>query len=489
MSSGPTAAAAEPAYKRVGLVLGPLIFLLVMVVPAPEGLSEAGWRTAGVGLWMAVWWATEAIPVAVTAVLPLVLFPLLGIRDMRATAAPFANPIIYLFLGGFMVALAIERWDLHRRIALTILTAMGANARALVGGFMLAAALLSMWVTNTSTTLMILPIAISVIAVIQTSLPGLSEQERHNFKAALLLGVAYGATVGGMATLVGTPPNAFLASFMKQEFDVAIGFGQWMLLGLPVTAVMLPLAWQSLTRLSFPVNFHTAGAAKAHLVDLRKKLGPMSTAEKRVALVFAAMAITWVSRPYLNKWGPLEGLTDPGVAMAAGVLLFLIPSGAQGSPRLMNWETAERLPWNILLLFGGGLTLAGAVSESGLASWLGSNLTGIAELPLGLLVAAVATLIIFLTELTSNLATTATFLPVMAELASRGGFEAITLTAPVAMAASCAFMLPVATPPNAIVFGSGMVSIPQMVKAGVLLNLVGIVVVALASALLAPVIF
>ena len=478
--------AGVPVYKRLGLLLGPAIFVTMMLSPAPAELGEAGWRTAAVGLWMAVWWATEAIPVAVTAMLPLVLFPLLGIRDMRATAAPFANPIIYLFLGGFLVALAIERWNLHRRIALSILHFTGANARSLVGGFMLAAAVLSMWVTNTSTTLMILPIAISVIAVINGSLTELSESERNNFQVSLLLGVAYGATIGGMATLVGTPPNAFLASFMKQEFQVEIGFGQWMLVGLPLTAVMLPLAWQTLTRLAFPVSFRTSGAAKEHLEDLRGKLGPMTVPEKRVGMIFAAMAITWICRPLLNKVDGLEGLTDPGIAMAAGIALFLIPCGIKKGRCLMNWQTAERLPWAILLLFGGGLTLAGAVSESGLATWLGNNLSLIAELPLGFLVAAVATLIIFLTELTSNLATTATFLPVVAELAAKGGYQAITLTAPVALAASCAFMLPVATPPNAIVFGSGLVKIPQMVKAGALLNLIGIVVVSLVAVFLAP---
>lgn len=476
----------RPAYQKIGLIIGPLVFVLMFISPSPEGLSDAGWRTAAVGLWMAIWWATEAIPVAVTAMLPLVLFPLLGIRDMKETAAPFANPIIYLFLGGFLVALAIERWNLHRRIALTVLHVTGANARSLVGGFMLAAALLSMWVTNTSTTLMILPIAISVIGVINHSVEGLDKTERRNFQVALLLGVAYGATIGGVATLVGTPPNAFLASFMRQEFGVAIGFAQWMLVGLPITAIMLPLAWQTLTRLAFPVDFHTSGAARAHLEDLRGKLGRMTTPERRVAFVFATMAIAWISRPFLNKIPALAGLTDPGIAMAAGVLLFLIPSGVKRGQRLMNWQTAERLPWNILLLFGGGLTLAGAVSGTGLADWLGNNLTLIAELPLGFLVASVATLIIFLTELTSNLATTATFLPVVAELASKGGYEAIALTAPVALAASCAFMLPVATPPNAIVFGSGMVSIPQMVKAGALLNLIGIIVVSLAAVFLAP---
>ncbi len=484
-----TGQADTPAYKKIGLVLGPSLFVLMLLSQAPEGLGDAGWRTAAVGVWMAVWWATEAVPVAVTALLPLVLFPLLGISDIRATAAPFANPIIYLFLGGFLVALAIQRWDLHRRIALTVLHFTGANARSLVGGFMLAAALLSMWVTNTSTTLMLLPIALSVIAVIDSSLTELSATERSNFQVALVLGVAYAATIGGMATLVGTPPNAFLASYMSQEFQVEIGFAQWLLVGLPLTAVMLPIAWQTLTRLAFPVDFHTSGAARTHLESLRKELGPMSIPERRVAWVFFGVALAWISRPLLNKLAALEGLSDPGIAMAAGILLFVIPSGSDRDRFLMNWQTAERLPWSILILFGGGLTLAAAVSETGLANWLGSNLTVISDLPLGFLVAAVSTLIIFLTELTSNLATTATFLPVVAELASQGGYSAITLTAPVALAASCAFMLPVATPPNAIVFGSGMVTIPQMVKAGVLLNLIGIVVVSLAAVFLAPIIF
>ncbi len=473
-------------HQVVGLFLGPLLAITMSTVGAPTGLSEAGWMTASVGILMAVWWATEAVPIAVTALLPIVVFPLLGIATIQDTTAPYANKVIYLFLGGFIVAFAMQRWNLHRRIALTVLQHVGGNGRSLVGGFMLASAVISMWVMNTSTTMMLLPIAVSIIAVIHKTVGGLDDKRKDDFQYSLLLGVAYGATIGGMATLVGTAPNAMLAAFMQETYGTEIDFSRWMLVGLPLSAMMLPLAWLVLTRLAFKVDFKTSDEGRATLRHLKEELGVITVPEKRVATVFVLMALTWISRPLLVTVPGLEALDDSGIAMAGGVALFLMPSGDKSDPLLLRWTYAEQLPWSVLILFGGGLTLASAVSRTGLAEWLGGSLQAIGALPLAAIVIIAAAMIIFLTELTSNIATTATFLPVVGAIAIESGFDPIVLTVPVTFAASCAFMLPVATPPNAIVFGSGMLTIPKMVRAGMMLNIVGIFLVSLVALFLAP---
>ena len=460
---------------------------LMLAAGAPEGLSEAAWRTAAIGVLMAVWWATEAVPIAVTALLPLVCFPLLDIASIQSTAAPYSNKVIFLFLGGFIVAFAMQRWNLHRRIALNVLRLAGANGRSLIGAFMLASALLSMWVMNTSTTMMLLPIAVSIITVIHKTVTTLDTRAREDFQYALLLGVAYAATIGGMATLVGTAPNAMLAAFMQENYDTRIDFANWMLVGLPLSILMLPLAWLVLTRVVFKVDFKTSAEGQAELRRLRDELGPISVPETRVAIVFVGMALMWVTRPLLTKLPGLGALDDSGIAMAGAIALFLIPSGDKQDPLLLRWKYAEQLPWSVLILFGGGLTLAAAVSGTGLAEWLGTSLQAVGTLPLVLVVIAAATMIIFLTELTSNIATTATFLPVVAAIAVESGVDPIVLTVPVTLAASCAFMLPVATPPNAIVFGSGLLTIPKMAKAGLALNLIGVVLVSTVALYLAPI--
>lgn len=473
-------------HQKVGLFIGPAIALLMILGGAPDDLSDAGWSTAAIGVLMAVWWATEAVPIAVTALLPLVCFPLLGIASIQDTAAPYANKVIYLFLGGFIVAFAMQRWNLHRRIALTVLQHVGGNGRSLVGGFMLASAILSMWVMNTSTTMMLLPIAVSIISVIHNTVEGLDDKARQGFQYSLLLGVAYGATIGGMATLVGTAPNAMLAAFMQESYGTEIDFSSWMLVGLPLSAMMLPLAWLALTRWVFKVDFKTSGEGRAALNKMKDDMGRISVPEIRVAIVFTLMALTWVFRPVLVKFPGLSALDDSGIAMAGAILLFLIPSGEKSDPMLLRWTYAEQLPWSVLILFGGGLTLASAVTRTGLAEWLGGSLQAVGMLPLALIVVIAAAMIIFLTELTSNIATTATFLPVVGAIAIESGFDPIVLTVPVTFAASCAFMLPVATPPNAIVFGSGMLTIPKMARAGLMLNIIGIFLVSIVALFLAP---
>lgn len=473
-------------HQTVGLALGPALALAMLLAGAPDGLSVAAWHTAAIGVLMAIWWASEAVPIAVTALLPLVCFPLLGIASIQATAAPYANKVIYLFLGGFVIAFAMQRWNLHRRIALTVLQYTGSNGRSLVGGFMLASALLSMWVMNTSTTMMLLPIAVSVIAVIHNSVTGLDDDSRQDFQYSLLLGVAYGATIGGIATLVGTAPNAMFAAFMQENYGTEIDFASWMLVGLPLSATMLPLAWLALTRWVFKVDFTTPNEGRAELRRMKEEMGRISIPEQRVAMVFVCVALLWIFRPLLTNISGLSALDDSGIAMAGAIALFLIPSGDANDPLLLRWQYAEKLPWGVLILFGGGLTLAGAVSQTGLAAWLGGSLQAIGTLPLMLVVIVTATMIIFLTELTSNIATTATFLPVVGAIAIEAGIDPIAMTVPVTLAASCAFMLPVATPPNAIVFGSGLLTIPKMVRAGIMLNLIGIVLVSIVAVFVAP---
>ncbi len=476
-------------YQSLGLIAGPLAAILLGLFFAPDDLEPAGRMTAAMAVWMAIWWASEAVPFAVTALLPLIFFPILGINNIKATSAPYANPMIYLFMGGFIVARAIEHWDLHRRMALNIFTLVGTHARALVGGIMMAAALISMWISNTATSLMLLPIATSIVAVVMNSVDGLSETQKRNFGITMVLGLAYGATIGGVATLVGTPPNAFLASFLDETMGIEIGFGQWMLVGVPVSLTLLPLGWLVLTRFAYPVDFTASEKTQVHLRDLKAELGPITPPQKRVAMIFIALALAWALRKPITGLTGLSGLSDTGIAIFAAILTFVVPSGDRSQRSLLTWEQAARLPWGILVLFGGGLSLAASVSSSGLAVWLGNSLSGLGAVHFALLVIAATALVIFLTELTSNLATIATFLPVMAALAVALDQDVLLLAVPVALAASCAFMLPIATPPNAIAFSSNMVTIPNMARAGFLLNLIAIALLFVVAITLVPLVF
>lgn len=483
-------------HKGAALVAGPALFVLMNSLHPAGGMEAQAWRTASVGVWMALWWATEAVPVAVTAFLPLVLFAPLGVTPIREAAAPFANPIIYLFLGGFLMALAVEHSGLHRRIALLVLSRTGTEGRRLVAGFMLTGMLLSMWMTNTSTTMVLLPICLSVIRTVAGATDAAHKTHLHNFQTALLIGMAYSTTIGGLATLIGTPPNGVLAAFMQDQYGLQIDFVGWMLAALPLSIIMLPLTWWLLVRVVFPFTLPETPQAQQRLRTMAAELGPITKAETRVALLFGAVITLWIFRRPLNallvELELLEKapLSDAGIVMAAAVLLFVIPRGKNGKDNsttpLLTWEQAVRLPWGVLLLFGGGLSLAAAVSDSGLALWLGQQLQPLGALGILPLVLGATLLVIFLTEMTSNTATTATLLPVVAALAAALALAPLTLAVPVALAASCAFMLPVATPPNAIVFASGMVSIPQMVRAGLLLNLCGAVLVLLVALYWAP---
>lgn len=461
-----------PLSRLIGLVLGPVFLLFTLLTSAPEGMSEEAWAALGMMLLMATWWATEAIPIPATALLPICLIPALGIGSIREATTPYANPIIFLFLGGFTLGLAMQRWNLHKRIALATLLAVGNQPKRQIAGFMLATAFLSMWVSNTATTIMMLPIGISVINMIDSD----NHDAVRRFASALLLAVAYSASVGGIATLIGTPPNALLAAYLADNHEINVGFAQWMLMGVPVSLVMLIVIWWWLTRAGF--DFGKDSGSSQLMREQLHDLGPLSRGEKLIGVVFALTAAAWILQPLVSD-SLLPWLDDTIIAITAALLLFLIPVDRSKGEFIMNWETAEQIPWGVLLLFGGGLAMASAISSSGLAQWIAESLSVIGVLPVLLMIALVTAVIIFLTEVTSNTATAAAFLPLMGALAISQDLSPVLLAVPAAIAASCAFMMPVATPPNAIVFGSGHLRIGTMINAGFLLNLVGIVVVTL----------
>ena len=476
--------------KQAGLWMGPIVALAMFISAAwQDTMPHNAWIVAGVGLWMAVWWSTEAIPVAATAFIPLVSFPLLQVMPVKAVAQSYAHPTIFLFLGAFLLALSVEKWALHRRIALNVLVRTGTDGRKLILGFMVAGALLSMWMTNTSTAMMLLPIATSVAAMVVERSSDVSDDDKRAFQVALLLALAYATTIGGMSTIIGTPPNVLLAGFMEETYGIQIAFFDWMLIGLPLALVLLPLGWVVLTRVAFRVDVPASPEVADVIHSMREEMGAMTSPQRRVGLLFLTVVALWMARKWLNEVPGLEGLSDAGIVMAAALLLFVIPSGNGSPARLMQWDDVARLPWGVLILFGGGLALAAQVSGSGLAVWLGESLLPVAGLGTLVLVAAAAGLVVFLTELTSNLATAATFLPVVAAIAAQSGIEPLVLCVPVTLAASCAFMLPVATPPNAIVFSSGALTIPQMIRAGILMNIIAMMILTLLAVILVPTVF
>ncbi len=448
-----------------GWFLGPGLLLLTLLLPAPEGLSPEGWKTAGVAGLMAVLWISESLPIPATALLPLVLFPLLGLAGGKEAAAPYANPIIFLFLGGFFIAVSMQRWNLHRRVALRLIGALGTEPKRIVGGFLLTSALISMWVSNTATALMMLPIALSVIQLV----PAAADAKQKAFATALMLAVAYGATTGGMATLIGTPPNALLAGYVEKVYGITLGFGQWMLLGVPVMLVALPVVYWVLTRISFRLSSEPVEGMVELLETERQKLGGFSRGETAVLVVFVMTAAGWVCQPLIAKVVP--GVSDTLIAMAGALLLFLIPVDVKKGEFVLNWDTAKGIPWDVLLLFGGGLSLAGMIEQHGLARYLGDLSAGLDGYPVLLTLVVVCFGILMLTELTSNTATAATFLPIVGALALSLGQNPLLFLIPTALAANCSYMMPVGTPPNAIVFGSGRVTLPQMAVAGMWLNL------------------
>ena len=464
------------------LLPGPLAFLATLLLPAPEGFAGTAWPVLGLTLWMALWWATEAVPLAATALLPLVVVPLVGVPEPRAVLAEYANPSVMLLVGGMLVALGMERWRLHERMAFAIMRQVGAEPRRLVLGMMVATAFISMWVSNTSSALMMLPVAIAIalLAVPDGRLP---DGDAANFSAAMVLAVAYGATIGGMGTLIGTPTNALVQGFMSRNFGVDISFVDWLVFGLPTVALLLPCAWLWVTRVGLPFDPRAVPVAPDAVAAGLRRLGPMSTEERRIATIAIAAAALWVLRPWLVQWPPLARLDDTVIAVAAGLAPFLVRARDGGA--LLRASDIQRLPWSVMLLFGGGLALAAAIQESTLSDTMGSALSGLGDWPLPLLILAMVLALIAWTELNSNVSTAATFMPIMAAVAAGSDHSVLALVAPAAMAASAGFMLPVGTPANALVFGTGRVTFRQMLRAGVGVNLAAAVIISVVGYLAA----
>ncbi len=488
-----------------GLALAGAAYLLL-----PADLPPDGKLTAAVAILMGVWWMTEAIPIPATALVPLVAFPLWATDvTVSKVGASYGNDIIFLFMGGFLIALAMQRWNLHRRIALLTVRVMGTTSTRIVAGFMIATGFLSMWVSNTATAVMMLPIGVSVLLLVATQAgrdtdgapdgegqaagglgaidaatvdPQSSEVKdaiiQSNFGTALMLGIAYAASLGSLGTIIGTPPNTLLVGYLRDSFDIEIGFGQWMLVGVPIAVVFLVITWVLLTQVLFRPEVKELPGGRELIDGELAKLGPMSTGEKRVLVIFVLAAVSWVAVPLLFDKPPIS---DSGIAIVAGLLLFMLPGGSARGVRLLDWDTATELPWGVLLLFGGGLALSAQFTSSGLTKWIGSQVGGLGVLPIVVVIAIITAGVLFLTELTSNTATAATFLPVAGGVAMGLGVDPMLLAVPVALSATCAFMLPVATPPNAIAYGSGYVTVGQMVKGGFILNLIGIVLVTLTT--------
>jgi solute carrier family 13 (sodium-dependent dicarboxylate transporter), member 2/3/5 len=461
------------------LFMGPVLAGTVWMLPPPEGLGIAALAVSAVAVWMVVWWMTEAVPLAVTALLPVVLFPALGVASTGDVTAAYANPLIFLFLGGFLLAKAIQRWGLSRRIALWILGLAGKRPSGVVAAIMTATAFLSMWVSNTATAMMMLPIGQSIIYAVNSERDVGDQREAAAFCTALMLGIAYGATIGGMGTLIGTPPNALFAGFMAETYGIEISFSRWMMIGVPAVAVLLPTAWLVLTRVSFTLPSQLAGLSADALGKSLEQSARMSVDERRVGLLVLIAAFAWLTRPLLEGMLPWLSISDAAIAIAVAILLFIIPSRSKPDRSLLTWDDAQNIRWDVLVLFGGGLALADAIASTGLAAWLGSGASLFTALPWLILILLIVTVIVFVGELASNTAMAAVFLPIVGASAVQFGASPVIFSMAVALAASLGFMLPVATPPNAIVYGSGAIRMEDMMRAGMLLNVLGILVVAL----------
>ena len=511
LSDGDLAKAPEPSEwrrQRIGLIAGVVLAVLVYFLfpadaadtvvqsaGAKEGAeySENAMRiVAATTVLMAAWWMTEAIPLAATALLPIAVFPLAGVAPFKDVSSPYASATIFLFMGGFLMALGLQRWNLHRRLALVVVKLVGTSPKRIILGFMLATGFMSMWVSNTATAVVMLPIGTSVLMLTADTVGGMANQKR--FATALMLGIAYSASIGSLGTLIGTPPNALLKGYMEEAHGITIGFGEWMLVGMPVAVVFTFVAWWVLVTVFAPEIDRIPGG-KELINDELKKLGAWTFPQIAVGLIFLVAALAWIFIPLgRSNFGWDFPYDDAIVGIIAGLLMFIVPGTANGK-RLLDWETANEMPWDVLLLFGGGLSLSAMFTSTGLSLWIGEKAKGLSSLPMILLIFAVAALVLLLTELTSNTATAATFLPIMGGVAVGIGLTDATemnvmlLAIPVALAATCAFMLPVATPPNAIAYSSGYVTMSEMIKGGIWLNVIALVLITLATYFIAVPVF
>ena len=475
--------------KWTGLFAGPAAATLVYLLLPSEGLAPAGRATLAIGTLMAIWWLSEAIPLEATALIPLAAFPIAGVARTKAAAAPYVDEVIFLFMGGMMLGVALERWNVHKRVALWTMLVVGTRPGRLIGGMMLATAIISMWVSNTATAVMMLPIAAGIVGLVRERLaaqPGVSDRDIRQFATCLMLGVGYAATIGGVATLIGTPPNAVLKGYIERVYAEPISFDRWLWIGMPLMLVFLPISWLVLTRLVFPVRIPEIPGAREMLRAQLRDLGPMVRGERLVLAIFALTSAAWIFRPQLagllglytlRDGKPDYWLSDTGIAIMAALAMFLTPVDVAKREFLLDWRHAGRMPWGVLLLFGGGLSLAAALEAHQVDVYIGALAGGLSGLHPLLIILIMTTIVVFVTEVGSNTAVTTTFLPIATAAALRLHIHPFLLAFPVAIGASYAFMMPTGTPPNALVFATGLVRVPQMWRAGIVLNILSIVVI------------
>lgn len=466
----------------IKLFLGPLSFLLILLTGPYDGMSDQALAVLACTSWIAIWWVTEAIPIAATSLLPIILFPLTQGLSIASTTQSYGHRFVFLYIGGFMIAVAIERWNLHRRIALNVIRIIGTSLDKMVLGFMVATAFLSMWISNTATSVMMLPIGMAIVVQFKEII---DSQRLGGFSKALMLGIAYGASIGGISTLIGTPPNLVFAGVLQQLYGFEVSFLSWFLLVFPLSMTLLFICWKYLTSYAYQINQVSTDNGVEEIKRQIKNLGSITREEKIVLLVFSLTGFCWITRPFiLNLF--LPQIDDTIIAIIGALVLFIIPS-KEG--QILQWEQAVKIPWGIVLLFGGGLAIASGFQESGLAEWIGSRMTGLDGLSIFLILLLIVAMVNFLTEITSNLATTAMLLPVLAPTALSLDVHPFLLMIGATIAASCAFMLPVATPPNAVVFGSGYLSMADMVRKGLIMNLISILLIVIYLYFMLPIVW
>jgi sodium-dependent dicarboxylate transporter 2/3/5 len=464
--------------KTIGLILGPVIFIIITRLSHLPSLSLQAWYVLGIGAWMITWWVTDATPMAVAALLPVVTFPVLGILGLDQVTATYASPIIFLFMGGFFIALGLEEHGLHKRISLNLIKLTGTSANGIILGFMLATGFLSMWISNTASTIMMLPIASTVISLLNRTVN--DKKGFSLFSLSLMLGIAYSANIGGIATIIGTPPNLVFAGYAKELLNIEIDFSRWMLIGIPISTTILMLTFLLLTQVLYRNKLGKMASASVIIDSELKNLGIMSREEKMVASVFGITAFMWIFKLPINSLLGIEALNDTVTAIIGGILMFVLPVNLKKGIGLLPWEATRRLPWGILLLFGGGLTLAKAMESTGLINIIAEL---VAQNPMSSILIYLILIgsTLFLTELMSNVALATMYIPVAIGIAKGLAIDPLLLTIPMAMAASCAFMMPISTPPNAIVFSSGHIKMKHMITTGFALNIISVIILLIAA--------
>lgn len=473
--------------KLFGLILGPLMFLIILLIAPTNVLNPEAWKVIAVAIWMIIWWITEAAPIPVTALLPIILFPLTGVFTIDEATAPYANKIIFLFMGGFMLGLGMERHNLHKRIALNLIKKTGTNPNGIILGFMLTTAFISMWISNTATTVMMLPIALSITQLLEIN--ETSNKGKKRFALGLMLAIAYGANIGGTATIIGTPPNVAWVGFMSDMIGYEVTFAKYLTIGLPICVIMLAITYLIITRVMYPSKIKTLSESANIIDDQLQALGKISKPEKYVAIIFVMTALTWILRGSINSWLNTDLLNDSIIAMTGGTLMFITPLKLRENKFLMEWEYTSRLPWGILLLFGGGLTLAKAMEKSSIVEFVGESIARTEDLNIVLLTLGLTAFMLFMTEIMSNVALAVIFVPVVIGISLSLEINPMYLTLPVTLASSYAFMMPISTPPNAIVFSSGMIKMKDMIRAGIVLNVIAIILLVILSQTLVPLIY